>query len=95
MLRLGDATYNAVTAAAGIAMPVYIDEYSVTATQSLLQSQGLPIAYNPSQGGLPCTLATGQIGTQLFDADGMPSNTQDGTLVSRDDAQGSDPDTGV
>ena len=79
VLRLGgtDVGVNASAASPGTAVPVSIDSYSVTQNQTVLTTTAFPTAYNQfGVGNNLCTLASGSIGTWLYDADGMPSNTQ-------------------
>ena len=79
VLRLGgaDTGVDATIAATGVAVPVSIDSYSVNQTQTVLATTSFPTIPNQyGVGNNPCTLASGSSGTWLYDADGMPSNTQ-------------------
>ena len=54
--------------------------YSAVSNQTVYASIALPRA-SDSNGNTACTLATGTIGSQTFDSDGLPSNTLDSNQV--------------
>ena len=76
VVRLGDATHNAVTATAGAAQPVYLDEYAPGPTSAaLVQSIALSVTQ--------CTLGGGAAGSYNdWAKEGFPSISGNGLLVS-------------
>ena len=76
VVRLGDASHNAVTATAGAAQPVYLDEYAPGPTSAtLVQSIALSTSL--------CTLGNGAAGTYNdWAKEGFPSISGNGLLVS-------------
>ena len=79
VVRVGDSSYAAGTTADGVAMPVYLDEYSPWSTTpgSAYSSVALPST---------CSLATGQKPTGSpaiwFDTTGFPSLAVDGSVAA-------------
>ena len=71
VLRLGDPSYNARSAAIGYPLPVYLDELAV-GTGALVRSVPLPMA--------SCVLGTGGASTWFYDTDGFPQLSDNGQV---------------
>jgi hypothetical protein len=81
VLRVGDAGASARTAPAGVALPLYVDYYSLRpAVATPVLSVPLPRAPTSTAGA--CTLAMGKDTTNrwVFTTEGFPSNSADGAF---------------
>ena len=89
ILRLGDASSNAATAASGIAQPLYYDQYMPCITPSCSIWSHVSSTPLPTSGPGACTLASGTIvefnaPTQFIDyeVEGLPMLSGDGLVVT-------------